>query len=86
MGETIEVGQQFRWTRLEGDRSTGTAIVREVRSDQQEGMSPEIEEYAAAWIEAEGQSGAREHERFTVLLGTDGKSYLEGDEVSVVMT
>ena len=85
LGKAIEVGQQFQWTKLAGDRASGTAIVRDVRSGQQEGMSSEIEDYAADWIEAEGQSGSREHEHFTVLLGTDGKSYLEGEEISVAI-
>ncbi len=84
--EAIAVGQRFRWTKIGGDRSSGTAVVLEIRSDEQEGMSPEVEDYAAAWIEAEGQSGAREHKHLTVLLGTDGKSYLEGDEISVELT
>ncbi len=84
--QEMAVGQRFRWTKLAGDRSSGTAVVCAVRSDEQEGMSPEVEDYAAAWIEAEGQSGAREHKPLTVLLGTDGKSYLEGDEISVEIT
>ena len=82
----IRIGQQFRWRRLDDDRAAGTAIVRNVRSDRQEGMSPEIEQYAAAWIEAEGQSGSFQQQSFTVLLGTDGNSYLDGQRISVEVT
>ena len=82
----IRIGQQFRWERLDAAGAAGTAIVRDVRSDRQEGMSPEIEQYVAAWIEAEGQSGPYRHDRFTVLLGTDGKSYLDGQEITVEVT
>lgn len=49
-------------------------------------MSTEVEDYVAAWIEAEGQSGSFEHQTFTVLLGTDGKSYLNGGQVVVEIT
>ncbi len=49
-------------------------------------MSPEVEDYASAWIEAEGQSGSFEHRAFTVLLGTDGNSYLDGQQVAIEIT
>ncbi len=46
-------------------------------------MSSAVEAYAAVWIGAEGQSGSLEQKVFTVLLGTDGKSYLDGQEITV---
>jgi hypothetical protein len=46
-------------------------------------MSPEIEDYAALWFEADGLSGMREHQSFTVILGTDGNSYIEGQQVAI---
>lgn len=79
----MKVGQRFHWTKLGGDHSSGVAVVRAIRSDEQEGMSSEIEEYVAAWIEAEGESGTYEQQPLTVLLSTDGKSYLDGEEISV---
>ncbi len=81
--DAIRVGQRFHWTSLNDRSSTGIAIVKRVRSDQEEGVSPEIEDYAAQWIEAEGQSGTLEHQNFTVLLGTDGNSYLDGAQVEI---
>jgi len=81
--EAAQVGQQFRWTNASGGSSSGTAVVRRVLSDREEGMSPEVRDYAALWIEAEGLSGTRERQTFTVVLGTDGNSYLEGQQVAI---
>lgn len=91
VAEKIRVGQRFRWSgsdegRSDDGSSSGTAIVKEVRSDQQEGMSPEVEQYAALWIEAEGRSGMRAGQRFTIVLGTDGKSYLDGKPVAITLS
>ena len=83
LNKVIKAGQLFRWTRIADVRSSGTAIVIAVKSDQEEGMSPETQDYAALWIEAEGRSGTSANEAFSVLLGTDGKSYLDGQEIQV---
>ena len=45
-------------------------------------MSPEVEDYAAMWIEAEGQTGSLEHNVFTILLGVDGNSCLDCQQVA----
>lgn len=58
-------------------------MVKRVRSDGEEGMSTAVEDYVAVWIDAEGQSGSLEHQTFTVLLGTDGNSYLDGRQVAI---
>jgi len=75
-------GQRFQWTENDGVVS-GDAEVLGVRSDIQEGLSPEIEDYAARWMEAKGLSGVRVGETFTVMLGTDGKGYLDGKEICI---
>lgn len=61
-------------------------MVKTVRSDGEQGMSTEVEEYVAVWIEAEGQGGSLEHQTFTILLGTDGNSYLDGRQVAIEIT
>lgn len=83
LSNAIQVGQRFRWKNLSNVSFSGTATVSGVRSDGEVGMSTEVEEYVAVWIEAEGQSGSLEHQTFTVLLGTDGNSYLDGRQVSI---
>ena len=81
--EAAQAGQHFRWTSASEHTSSGTAVLRRVLSDREEGMSPEIEGYVALWFEADGLSGMREHRSFTVVLGTDGNSYIEGQQVAV---
>ena len=83
LSNEIQVGQKFHWKGLGEESFSGTATVRRIRSDGEQGMSTAIEDYVAAWIEAEGQSGALEHQTFTVLLGTDGNSYLDGRQVAI---
>lgn len=83
LNNPIHEGQRFEWKNTCDDGFSGNAIVKAVRSNQEEGMSSEIQDYASAWIEAEGQSGSREHEIFTILLNTDGKSYIDGQQISI---
>ena len=82
-GSKDKVGQHFRWQR-DGESKISEAVVTGIRSDHQEGLSPETEEYAAFWIEARpiGQSESPQEE-FTIMVGTDGKSYMDGKEVSI---
>lgn len=70
-GKRKWVGEKIEWK------------LRRVLSDREEGMSPEIEDYAALWFEADGLSGMREHQSFTVILGTDGNSYIEGQQAAI---
>lgn len=86
LSNAIQVGQTFHWKCLSDDSFSGTATVRTVRSDHERGMSTEVDSYVAAWIEAEGQSGSLERQTFTVLLGTDGNSYLDGQRVAIEIT
>ena len=86
LSNAIQVGQKFHWKSRSNGDYVGTAIVKSVRSDQEQGMSTEVEDYAAIWIEAQGESGSLANQAFTVLLGTDGNSYLEGREISVEIT
>jgi mannose-6-phosphate isomerase class I len=81
--EAAQVGQHFRWTSASERSSSGTAVLRRVLSDREEGMSPEIEDYAALWFDADGLSGMRERQSFTVVLGTDGNGYIEGQQVAI---
>lgn len=86
ISSAIQVGQSFRWKSLSDVSLSGTATVLAVRSDSEEGMSTEVVDYVAVWVEAEGQSGSLEHQTFTVLLGTDGNSYLDGRQVAIEIT
>lgn len=82
----IKAGQEFRWRNDSDESLFGTATVRTVRSDGENGMSSAVEDYVAVWIEAEGKSGSLEHQTFTILLGTDGNSYLDGRQIAIELT
>ena len=79
---SIKIGQQFRW-KCEANGTAGEAVVGGVRSDREEGLSPEAEEYVALWIDANGLTGSRAQQSFEILLGTDGQSYLDGTAVTI---
>ena len=78
----IKVGQHFSWN-CEANGTAGEAVVFGVRNDRQEGLSPEVEQYIALWIEAHGRTGSRAQQSFEILLGTDGQSYLDGTAVTI---
>ena len=75
----IVVGQRFQWKRsTDGEKKV--AIVTAVRTNEQEGLGLQIEDFASLWIDARGlppESGPV----FTIMLGTDGKAYLDGEEI-----
>ena len=82
MPNQIRAGQYFQWSFADG-RSGGEAVVTSTKTDQQQGLSPESEEYAALWIEATGTSGFRSGQSFEILVAVDGKSYLDGQAITV---
>jgi hypothetical protein len=81
--DEIQIGQLFHWKPRSSGYFSGEARVAGVRTDRQEGLSPEADDYAALWIEALGVSGERAGQPFTVMLGDDTKTYLEGKEIIV---
>jgi len=79
---TVKVGEYFSWKPVGGGQLS-QAVVTRICSDQQEGLSPESEEYAAFWIEAQPVVTDRSEHPFTIMVGTDGRSYLEGKEIAI---
>jgi len=70
----------------EGGQSHG-AVVERILSNREEGLSPEIDEYVADWLEAlpldpPSDSGAPV-KSFTVMLGTNNKTYIQGRLVTL---
>lgn len=78
----MTVGQTFRWSALDGT-GCGVVVVVAFRSDRQEGMSPEVESYAARWMEARPISDGGMGEVLMFLLGTDDFVYLDGTRVAL---
>ena len=81
MDSQLKPGDRVLWT---SDTSgSEEAMVNAVRSDQEEGLSPESEDYVARWAEVTGISGSRTGKKFTFLLGVDGHTYLDGQQVDL---
>ena len=67
------------------------AVVERILSNRDEGLSPEIDEYVADWLEAlpldpapDLASGpAAPVKSFTVMLGTNNKTYIQGRLVTL---
>ena len=78
--DQLEAGQHFHWSSSE-DGTGGEAVVESVRTDRELGLSSESDQYVALWLTATGVVGSRVGQSFEILLGTDGKSYLEGKVV-----
>ena len=81
-------GDRFSFSFLdeEGDRSH-RAVVESILSNREEGLSPEIDEYAADWLEALPLDPPPDSDApvksFTVMLGTNNKTYIQGRLVTL---
>jgi hypothetical protein len=63
------------------------AVVERILSNREEGLSPEIDEYVADWLEAlplDPPPGSEDSVKsFTVMLGTNNKTYIQGRLVTL---
>ena len=81
-------GDRFSFSFLdeEGARSH-RAVVESILSNREEGLSPEIDEYVADWLEAlplDPLPGSEAPlKSFTVMLGTNNKTYIQGRLVTL---
>jgi hypothetical protein len=57
------------------------ATVRKVLTDEQQGFSPEVEDYVACSLEIEPLDGSISQ---VVMLGTDFRYTLDGREVTII--
>ena len=84
MDTQLKSGQRFTF-RLLSDPSAPQreAVAVQVRSDRQEGLSPEVEDYAAFVVEATEISGPDPDKHLFFLYGTDERWYLDGKPVEI---
>ncbi len=75
----IIVGQRLQWKRS-SDEDEKLAIVTAVRTNEEEGLGRQIEDFASLWVDVRGLS-KESGPAFTIMLGTDGKAYLDGEEI-----
>jgi hypothetical protein len=77
------LGSAFRWRYADSNEFSKDAEVVNVRTDCEEGLSPEAMDYAALWIEAKYVQDSPKARPFTIELGTDKLTYIEGKEVTI---
>jgi hypothetical protein len=84
MDAQLKSGQRFRFRVLSDPPSPEReAVVVQVRSDRQEGLSPEIDAYVAFWVEAKEISGPDPAKQLFFALATDEHWYLEGKSTEI---
>ena len=79
----IVIGQRFRWRYADSNEPSAEAEVVNVRTDREEGLSPEAMDYAALWVEAKYVKDSPKARPFTMVLGTDKLTYIDGKEVTL---
>jgi hypothetical protein len=79
----IVIGQRFRWKYVDSNETSEASVVVNVRTDREEGLSPEVSDYIALWIEAKYVQDSPTARPFTIELGTNMLSYIEGKQVTI---
>ena len=79
----IVIGQRLRWRYTDSNQLSAEAEVVNVRTDREEGLSPEATDYAALWIEAKYVQDSPNAKPFTIELATDKLTYIEGKEITI---
>ena len=79
----IVIGQRLCWRYADSNELSEDAEVVKVRTDREEGLSPEAIDYIALWIDAKYVQDAPPARPFTILLGTDMFTYIEGKQVTI---
>jgi hypothetical protein len=59
------------------------ATVNRLLSDEQEGLSPEAEDYCFIWLEISLENQELLTQTQTIVLGADWKYYMDGREVKI---
>ena len=80
----VAIGQRLRWKYADSNTEPSKdAVVCNVRTDREEGLSPEATDYAALWIEAKYVQDSPKATPFTIMLSTDKLTYIDGKEVTL---
>jgi hypothetical protein len=83
MESEIKIGQQFDFAIHADKGSRQKAVVTRVLSNREEGLSPEVDDYMADWIEARTLS--EPPKTLVFVLANDGKVYLNGERVDIIV-
>jgi hypothetical protein len=83
MKSDIKIGQQFEFAIHSDEGLRQKAVVTRVLSNREEGLSPEVDDYMADWIEARTLS--EQPKTLVFVLANDGKVYLDGERVDIIL-
>ena len=83
MSDTFRAGDRLRLHFIDKPGEPQIVIVCATLSDQQEGLSPEIADYVACWLEVSAGDCADPSGRLSISLGTDFQYSLDGRHLTI---
>ena len=83
MSDTLNAGDRIRIVFADTPNAAEDVTVCATLTDRQEGLSPEIEDYVACWIEISSGDCSDTASRRSISLGTDFRYSLDGRELSI---
>ena len=81
--DTLEPGDRIRIIFADAPADPRVAIVCSTLSDQQEGLSPEVEDYVACWLEVSFTTCDDKQSKVSVALGTDFQYTLDARRITI---
>jgi len=79
----LRVGDQIDIVFADAPGHSARATVTRFLSDQQEGLSPEAEDYVFCWMEISPEHQGNLAQTQTIMLRADWKYYMDGREVEI---
>ena len=79
----LEPGDYIEIDFVNAPEQSTKATIRRVLSDQQEGLSPEVEDYVCCWLEISVESEGALAQPQTIMLGADWRYYIDGRQVEI---
>jgi len=79
----LQPGDQVDIVFADAPGQSARATVSRFLSDQQEGLSPEAEDYVFCWLEISPEHQGTLAQSQTIVLGADWKYYIDGREVEI---
>ena len=79
----LQPGDQIEIVFADAPGQSARATVTRFLSDQQEGFSPEVEDYIFCWLEIAPEHQGTLAQARTIALGADWKYYMDGREVEI---
>jgi hypothetical protein len=79
----LQPGDQIDIVFADAPGQSARATVSRFLSDQQEGLSPEAEDYVFCWLELSPEHQGTFAQTQTIVLGADWKYYMDGREVEI---